>query len=63
MDRARANYLPAWYLTLRGPLTLLATFGTLLTATYYIHAAADAAAAAEAGAGRGGKREGGEAAA
>ncbi|KIY97176.1 hypothetical protein MNEG_10785 [Monoraphidium neglectum] len=50
VDKARANYLPVWYLTLRGPVTLLATFGLLLTATYYIYLEADrvAAAAAEA---------------
>ncbi|GBF89500.1 hypothetical protein Rsub_02072 [Raphidocelis subcapitata] len=61
VDRARANYLPTWYLALRGPLTLMATFGMLLTASYYIHVAADAAAAADAG--RGGGKQGDAAAA
>jgi hypothetical protein len=57
-DYTRRNVgLPAWYLALRGPLTLLATFGMLLTVTRNIHAAADKARdeeqqAAAAGAGQ-----------
>jgi hypothetical protein len=48
VDRARAKYLPAWYMALRGPLTLGASYGLLLTATYYLYLDADRAAAAEA---------------
>lgn len=32
-DYTRRNVLPAWYMTLRVPLTFLSTFGMLLTAT------------------------------
>jgi hypothetical protein len=46
VDRARSNYLPQWYMALRGPLTLLATFGMLLTASYYVHLETDRLAAA-----------------
>lgn len=47
-DYTRRNVgLPAWYLALRAPLTLLATFGMLLTATRHIHAELDRARAVE----------------
>jgi hypothetical protein len=42
---ARRGYLPAWYMALRAPLTVGATFGTLLTATHYVHSELDRAAA------------------
>jgi hypothetical protein len=42
---ARRGLLPSWYLALRAPLTLGATFGCLLTATYHAHSEADRAAA------------------
>lgn len=33
--------MPTWYMTLRLPLTTLATFGMLLTATRYYYAEQD----------------------
>jgi hypothetical protein len=47
---ARRGLLPVWYMALRAPLTLGATFGCLLTASYHAHLEADrvvARAAAE----------------
>jgi hypothetical protein len=47
-DYTRRNLgLPAWYMTLRVPLTVLATFGMLLTATRHIHAELDRVKEAE----------------
>eukprot|EP00878_Enallax_costatus_P041182 GHUV01047744.1.p1 GENE.GHUV01047744.1~~GHUV01047744.1.p1 ORF type:complete len:170 (-),score=46.35 GHUV01047744.1:199-708(-) len=41
-DYGRRNIgLPQWYMALRLPLTLLATFGMLLTATRHVHAQLD----------------------
>lgn len=38
VDYSRRNYLPLWYISgLRPVLTLGATFGCLLTTTYYMH--------------------------
>lgn len=45
---AGRGLLPAWYMALRAPLTLGATFGCLLTATYHAHSEADRVAQAEA---------------
>lgn len=43
-DYARRNMgLPHWYMALRVPLTLLATFGMLLTATRHVHTELDRA--------------------
>lgn len=51
-DYTRRNLgMPAWYMTLRVPLTLLATFGMLLTATRHLHAEMDKVKAAEEAAG------------
>lgn len=45
-DYTRRNLgLPAWYMTLRMPLTLLATFGVLLTATQHVYSEIDRARA------------------
>lgn len=61
---ARRGLLPPWYMALRAPLTLGATFGCLLTASYHAHLEADrVAAAAEAAAARAAKAEGEEKAA
>lgn len=48
-DVSRRTYLPAWYMALRLPLTLAATFGTLLTATRHLHEQLDAAQSSMAG--------------
>lgn len=51
-DYTRRNLgMPAWYMTLRVPLTLLATFGMLLTATRHLHAEIDKVKEAEEAAG------------
>lgn len=43
-DYSRRNMgLPQWYMALRVPLTLLATFGVLLTATRHVHLQLDQA--------------------
>lgn len=52
---ARRGLLPLWYMALRAPLTLGATFGCLLTASYHAHLEADRVAAAAAGADKEGK--------
>lgn len=43
---ARRGLLPQWYMALRGPLTLGATFGLLLTASWHVHREADRVAKA-----------------
>lgn len=45
---ARRGLLPQWYMALRAPLTLGATFGCLLTASYHAHLEADREAARKA---------------
>ena len=48
LDYTRRNLgLPAWYMTLRVPLTTLATFGMLLTATRHYYAQMDRVQEAE----------------
>jgi hypothetical protein len=43
-DYSRRNLgFPMWYMALRAPLTLLATFGMLLTATRHVHSELDRA--------------------
>lgn len=38
---AKQGLLPSWYMALRVPLTVLATYGVLLTATAYFYKATD----------------------
>lgn len=50
-DYTRRNLgLPPWYMTLRLTLTVLATFGMLLTATRHVHAELERVKEAEAAA-------------
>jgi len=42
-----AGHLPLWYMSVRAPLTMLASFGVLLTASYYMHLESDRVKALE----------------